>query len=107
MSSQSQNFEKKQLVNTPLSSRELYRLSRRLVDWDSLAGLLDISVADRNNVRSCDKYDDDRSRAQEILSIFNRREDFSREKLACCLKEIQQIDLMEPVLRGDWRSLII
>ncbi|XP_028395834.1 uncharacterized protein LOC114519851 [Dendronephthya gigantea] len=107
LSTQTQGFLEEQLVTTPLSPRELYRLSRRVVDWNCLAGLLNIPAAERSNIRSCDRYYDDRSRAEKILSIFNRREEFSREQLARCLDEIKQNDLIGPILNGDWRTLVI
>ena len=91
--------------NTPLSSRELYRLSQRIVvDWERLAGLMGIAGAEGDDIR-CNYflYNDSRSRAEKILSIFNQREDFSREKLAACLEEVQQLELMEPVITGEWR----
>ena len=105
-SSQTQDSENERLVKTRLSSRELYRISRRIVvNWESLAGLLDIAAEDRDIIRTDDKYNDVRSRAEKMLSIFNRSEDFSREKLASCLKEIGRLDLMEPILNGKWRNL--
>ena len=105
-SSQTPGSENEQLVNTRLSSRELYRLSRSIaVDWENLAGLLDIPAEDRNIIRSNNKYHDDRSRAEKMLSFFNRSKDFSRKKLASCLKEIERLDLVEPMSNGKWRSL--
>ena len=90
--------------NTPLSSREMYRLSQRIVvDWERLAGLMDITRAERDEIRYSLLYYDSRSRAEKVLSIFNRREDFSREKLAGCLEEIQQLEFVEPVTTGEWR----
>lgn len=73
-------------------------LSRRIgVEWDTLAGFMNISRAYRDN--------DDRSRAEKIISIFNHREDFSRKNLAHCLEEIQQLELVRPVTTGESRSL--
>ena len=92
--------------DTRLSSREMYRLSQRIVvDWEALAGLMNITRAERDEIR-CNYflYYDSRSRAEKILSIFNQREDFSREKLAACLEEVQQLELMEPVITGEWRK---
>jgi phosphoribosyl 1,2-cyclic phosphodiesterase len=81
------------------------RLSRRIpVEWDHLAGLMDIPRAQRDNIRRSDKiYTDHRSRAEKILAIFNNREDFSRKRLARCLEEIQQLDLVKPIITGKWR----
>ena len=92
--------------DTRLSSREMYRLSQRIVvDWEALAGLMNITRAERDEIRfNCFLYSDSRSRAEKILSIFNQREDFSRKKLAACLEEIQQLELVEPVTTGKWRK---
>ncbi len=92
--------------DTRLSSREMYRLSQRIVvDWDGLAGFLDIARAERDDIRfNCFLYNESRSRAEKILSIFNQREDFSRKKLAACLEKIQLLELVEPVTTGEWRN---
>ena len=92
--------------DTRLTSREMYRLSQRIVvDWEALAGLMNITRAERDEIR-CNYflYSDSRSRAEKILSIFNQREDFSRKKLAARLEEIQQLELVEPVTIGEWRK---
>jgi hypothetical protein len=84
----------------------MHRLSRRIgAEWDILAGLMGIPRAERNDIRDNFLYNNNCSRAEKILSIFNRREDFSRETLAHCLEEIQQLDLVRPVITGEWRSL--
>ncbi|CAB3978741.1 ---NA--- [Paramuricea clavata] len=94
------------LPHTPLSPREMSRLGRRIVvEWDRLAGLMDIPKAKRDDIRYSLIYNDSRSRAEKILAIFNNKEGFSREKLARCLKEIQQLDLIKPVTTGEWRNL--
>ncbi len=92
--------------DTRLSSREMYRLSQRIVvDWEALAGLMNITRAERDEIRfNYFLYNDSRSRAEKILSIVNQREDFSREELAARLEEIQQLELVEPVTTGEWRK---
>jgi hypothetical protein len=83
----------------------MYRLSRHIdVEWDTLAGFMDIHRADRNDIRDNILYNNNCSRAEKILSIFSHREDFSRENLAYCLKEINQLELIRPVTTGEWRS---
>ncbi|XP_028404145.1 uncharacterized protein LOC114526821 [Dendronephthya gigantea] len=91
----------------PLSPREMYRLSRRIaVDWDSLAGLMDIAKEERDDIRRNIRiYHDNRSQAEKILSIFNRRRDFSRKKLIECLKELKKIDIIRPIVTGEWKDL--
>ena len=93
------------LRNEPLSSREMYRLSKWIVDWDSLAGLMDIAREQRDNIRTNAMYYDDRARAEKILSVFNCRKGFSRKKLVNCLKGIMKLDLIGPIITGEWREL--
>ena len=95
-----------QLQNTPLSAREICRLGRRIgVDWERLACLMDINDAERRNIRCNIHYKDDCSRAGKILAMFNNMEGFSRETLAQHLKEMQQLDLIKPVIKGEWRTM--
>ena len=89
---------------TKLSPREMYRISRRIsVDWDTFAGLMNISKEKRNNIGSNKNYHDDCSRAEKILSIVTNKEGFSRKKLARCFEEIQKLELVKPVKEGLWR----
>ena len=98
--------ENVELRKTPLSSREMYRLSRCItVDWDSLAGLMDIAREERNSIRHNNLYNDDRARAEKILSMFNHKKGFTRKKLIKCLKGIKKLDLISPVDTGEWRKL--
>ena len=100
-------YENVTLRDTPLSSREMHRLSRRIcVDWDSLAGLMDIAKAERDNIRANIIFKDDIAKAEKILSMFNHKRDFSRDKLVECLKGIGKMDLIKPVTTGAWQNLI-
>ena len=85
----------------------MYRLSRHIaVDWDNLAGLMDITKEERDDIRcNIGIYSDNRSRAEKILSIFNRKKDFSRKKLVECLKEIKKLDVIQPIITGEWKVL--
>jgi hypothetical protein len=66
---------------------------------------MDIARAERDDIRYSFIYNDNRSRAEKILAILNNKEDFSREKLARSLEEIQQLDLIKAVITGEWRIL--
>ncbi|CAB4031492.1 Hypothetical predicted protein, partial [Paramuricea clavata] len=99
------NVDNVELRNTPLSSREMYRLSKCIVDWDSLAGLMDIAREERNNIRNNTLYHDDCARAEKILSMFNHKNGFTREKLTNCLQGIKRLDLISPIITGKWRKL--
>ena len=99
-------YENVVLKHTPLSPREMYRLSRKIVlDWDSLAGLMDIANEERQKVRCNQIYEDDRARAEKILWIINHQQDFSRDKLAEGLEGIEKLDLIKPITTGQWRNL--
>ena len=92
--------------DTPLSPREMSRLSRKISVSDSykLAAIMGISNEERDHIR-CDPNYNERSRVEKILSIFNRKEDFSRQALGSCLEEIQKLDLVVQIITGEWRSL--
>ena len=80
------------------------RLSQRLVvNWDTLASLLGITSAERDDIRYSLLYNTSHSRAEKMLAIFNNMGDFSRQKLAECLEEIGQVELKESVITGEWR----
>ena len=92
------------LQSTRLSSREMYRLSRRIaVDWENLAAVMNIERPKRDGIRCNMHYNDARSKAEKILAMFNNEKDFSREKLCQYLKEIGQLELTAPVKKGEWR----
>ena len=105
--SQTEVTEAVELQNTPLSPREMFRLSRRIaVDWEMLAALMGITSAERDDIRcNIGVYYDNCARAEKILSIFNCQESFSRKELADLLKEIEMEELVEPILTGKLRSL--
>ena len=97
----------KDILDIHLSPLEISRLSRRItVDWDSLAGLMDIAREERNDIRQNPMYRDHRQRAEKILSLFNHKRDFSREKLAECLKGIGKDELISPIKTGQWRRIV-
>ena len=83
------------------------RLSRKICASDSynLGGIMGISKEERDNIRSNPNYDE-RSRVEKILSIFNRKQGFSRKVLGGYLREIQKLDLVEPINTGKWRGLL-
>ena len=77
---------------TKLLSREIRRMSRVVgVDWDSLAGLMDVPYAVREEIRLDHiNYPDASSKAQKILTYFNDGPYFCREILQ---KSIEELDL--------------
>ena len=93
------------LREEPLSSREMYRLSRWIVDWESLAGLMDIAKEQRDHINATKGYHDNRACAEKILSVFNRTPGFSRQKLVKHLEERQLLNVIHPIKTGEWREL--
>ena len=93
---------------TKLSPREMYRFSRQIgVQWYILDGLMDIEQVDRDNIRANHTFIDDVGKAEKILSMFNKKKDFTRDKLVECLKGIKKMNLIEPVTTGAWQNLIV
>ena len=99
------NVAKVSLQNdTPLSSREMYMLSRHLVvNWDKLAALLGVTLAERDDIRYSLLYTNSHCRAEKMLALFNNMKDFSRQNLAESLAEIGQLELKAPIITGEWR----
>ena len=65
------------------------------VDWDGLAGLMNIPYCEREEIRmNHSKYPDCFSKAEKILSILSGREDFCRGALKKCVKELNLHDVM-------------
>ena len=96
------------LQKTPLSSREMFRLSKRIAaDWYQLAGEMNIPGEERDDIRSNVIYTDNRSRAEKILSIINNKYEFPREKLQQVLKIVKKPNLILPLVTGEWRSVHI
>ena len=71
------------------------------VDWDSLAGLMDIPYSEREEIRvNHAKYPDFFSKAEQIFALFNCCECFGRQDLEKCVEELGRQDLkneMKPV----------
>ena len=65
------------------------------VDWDSLAGLLDVPYSQREEIRTNHvKYPDCTKKALQIFSLYNNREDFNFCNLQKCAQEIERLDLI-------------
>ena len=64
------------------------------VDWDCLAGLMNIPYSEQEKIRmNHAKYPDFFSKAQKIFSLFNGREDFCRGDLKKCVEELNLRDV--------------
>ena len=66
------------------------------MDWDSLAGLLDIPYEKREEIRTnYVKYPDSTSKAEEVLKDFNCSDDFGRDVFGKCVDELGRHDLIK------------
>ena len=83
-----------------LTNREISRMSLIIgVDWDSLAGLLDIPYSEREQIRlNHAKYPDIPSKAQKILELVNCRECIARHDLVKCAEELRRQDLKNEIV---------
>ena len=79
-----------------LTDSEINRMSTMVgVDWDGLAGLMNIPYCEREEIRmNHSKYPDSFSKAEKILSILSVREDFCRVALKKCVEELNLDDVM-------------
>ena len=77
---------------TKLLSREIRGMSRVVgVDWDSLAGLMDVPYAVREEIRLDNRnYPDASSKAEKIFTYFNDSPYFCRYVLQ---RSIEELDL--------------
>ena len=89
--------------NGRLTNSFITRLSRQVgVDWDSLAGLMDIPYEDREQIKQDEKnYPDIRSKAQKILNMFNEGSNFGRKLLVKFLEELGRHDVVETIKDFD------
>ena len=71
------------------------------IEWDSLAGLMDIPYAQREAIRFDDKYTTIVSKAKEIFDQFNTSESFNRRILQRHFTELKRLDLKEIMLHME------
>ena len=69
------------------------------VEWDSLAGLMNIPYSEREQIRmNHAKYPDFSPKAEQIFSLFNVRNDFSRSALGKYFQELDLHDVKKKML---------
>ena len=68
------------------------------IDWDSLAGLMDIPYVQREAIRFDDKHPTFVSKAKEIFGRFNDSELFDRRILQRHFTELKRLDLKDIML---------
>lgn len=91
---------------TKLSHRELTRLAGKIVTrWKVIAGLANLNKDQVDNVDLSLRLTGPRDKAAEILSMINRKADFSRKELVCHLEEAGLNYLADEVLNGSYRHI--
>ncbi len=95
---------------TKLTNEEINRISRNVgIDWDSLAGLMDIPYAEREKIRlNKRKYPSFSSKAKRVFQLFNKSECFGRHNLVEYFEELRRHDLkneMRPIVDEVFHDL--
>ena len=80
---------------TKLTHKEINQMSREVgVHWDGLGGLMDIPYVEREEIRlNFVNYPKLSSRAGQMFTRFNKREDFCRLFVGKCLEELGRHDV--------------
>ena len=88
---------------TKLTKGEISRMSKVVgVEWNGLAGLMDIPYSEREEIRKNQaRYPDSFSKAEKIFLLFNDREDFCRRALEKWVKELNLHDVKKEMLNID------
>lgn len=89
--------------DTKLTNGEIFRMSWVVgIDWDSLAGLMDIPYSKQEVIRFNDlEYPDYWSRAQAVFAFFNASEFFDRRLLQKYFEELGRHDLKREMLEYE------
>ena len=79
-----------------LTEFQIIKLSHRMtnVDWDSLAGLMDIPYEERETIKMDSNFPDPSSKAKRMLSMINEKCDSNRNLLKC-LDKMERADFKE------------
>jgi hypothetical protein len=85
---------------TKLTKGEIIRMSDLVgVDWDSLAGLMDVPYPKREQIRVNNaKYPSLFLKARQIFTHINDSKNFDRYILKKCFKELERHDLENEML---------
>ena len=89
--------------NTKLTKGEITRMSCMVgLDWDSLAGLMNIPYSEREQIRvDYGNYLSFSSKAKKIFELFNESTFFDRHILIIYFKELGRHDLEKEMLPVD------
>ena len=85
---------------TKLTNKEISQIIPKVgIDWDSLAGLMDIPYAEREEIKAnYAKYPSFSSKAKRVLELFNDSKRFGRHILAKYFEELRRHDLKNEMI---------
>ena len=85
---------------TKLTNKEISHVSPKVgIDWDRLAGLMDIPYAEREEIRvNYGKYPSCSSKAKRVFELFNDDKRFDRHILGEHFEELQRHDLKNEMI---------
>ena len=78
------------------------------VDWDGLGGLMDIPYVEREEIRlNFANYPKLSSRAGQMFTYCNKKEDFCRLVVGKCLEELRRHDVKDKMFSMDDQVFMI
>ncbi len=85
---------------TKLTNEEISQISPKVaIDWDSLAGLMDIPYSEREEIRvNYGNYPSFSSKAKRIFKLFNESKCFDRHNLVKYFEELRRHDLKNEMI---------
>ncbi len=85
---------------TKLTNEEISQISPKVgLDWDGIAGLMDIPYAEREEIRvNCGEYPKFSSKAKRVFELVNDSKCFDRHKLVKYFEELRRYDLINEML---------
>ena len=88
---------------TKLTNKEISRMSKVIgVEWNGLAGLMDIPYSEREEIRKNQAmYPDSYSKAEKIFLLFNDSKNFCRGALEKWVEELNLHDVKNEMLNID------
>ncbi len=85
---------------TKLTNEEISQISPKVgLEWDGIAGLMDIPYAEREKIRvNCGKYPSFSSKAKRVFELVNDSKCFDRHNLVKYFEELRRHDLINEML---------
>ncbi len=83
-----------------LTNEEISQISPKVgLEWDGIAGLMDIPYAEREKIRvNCGKYPSFSSKAKRVFELVNDSKCFDRHNLVKYFEELRRHDLINEMI---------